>query len=43
MLIESNGRFRLLRILNTTNSMLIERVMELSIKYPQIIMGLKKL
>ena len=33
-----NGRFPLLRILNTTTSMLFGRVMELSIKYPQSIM-----
>ena len=33
-----NGRFPLLRILNTTTSMLFRRLMELSIKYPQSIM-----
>ena len=33
-----NGRFPLLRILNTTTSMLFGRVMELSTKYPQSIM-----
>ena len=33
--IDYHGRFPLLRILNTTTSMLFGRVMELSTKYPQ--------
>ena len=35
-----NSRFPLLRILSTTTSMIYERVMELSKKYPQSIMVL---